>query len=126
MTFGDPTWPEGPESGDDEPQQRLLLLEEYLGEFGHASINSAIDLQPRFVAPKRLLRSYAVSPEDHGIEKSIVAVNWMLDGDVNPQLSMALHILEHILIGTPASPLRMALIESGLGEDLAGIGLEDD
>lgn len=112
--------------GDDDPQQRLGLLGEYLGEFEPASINSAIELQPRFAAPRRLLRSYAVSPEGIGLEKNIVAVNWMLDGDVKPQLSMAFHILEHILIGTPASPLRQALIESGLGEDLAGVGLADE
>ena len=29
-------------------------------------------------------------------------------------------------MGTPASPLRKALIDSGLGEDLAGVGLELD
>jgi presequence protease len=40
------------------------------------------------------------------------------------QLTLGLNILEHILIGTAASPLRKALIESGLGEDLVGRGLE--
>lgn len=38
--------------------------------------------------------------------------------------SLGLRILEHVLVGTPASPLRKALIDSGLGEDLAGVGLE--
>jgi Zn-dependent M16 (insulinase) family peptidase len=37
---------------------------------------------------------------------------------------MELGMLTHILIGTPASPLRKALIDSGLGEDLAGGGLD--
>lgn len=35
-------------------------------------------------------------------------------------------MLEHILLGLPGSPLRKALIESGLGEDLTGGGLETD
>ena len=35
-------------------------------------------------------------------------------------------MLEHILVGTPASPLRKALIDSGLGEGLTGSGLADD
>ena len=35
-------------------------------------------------------------------------------------------ILANILIGTPASPLKKALMDSGLGEDLAGLGLESD
>ncbi len=36
-----------------------------------------------------------------------------------------MEVLAHILIGTPASPLRKALIDSGLGEDLTGLGLEE-
>ena len=32
-------------------------------------------------------------------------------------------MLEYILLGMPASPLRKALIDSGLGEDIAGEGL---
>jgi Zn-dependent M16 (insulinase) family peptidase len=39
---------------------------------------------------------------------------------------MGLQILAHALIGTPASPLRKALIDSGLGEDLIGGGMEGD
>jgi Zn-dependent M16 (insulinase) family peptidase len=37
-----------------------------------------------------------------------------------------MYLLEYILLGMPGSPLRKALIESGLGEDLAGVGLEAD
>ena len=42
----------------------------------------------------------------------------------DPETGLGLSILSHILIGTPASPLRKALIDSGLGEDLTGGGLE--
>ncbi|CAG1772664.1 hypothetical protein BAC2_02837, partial [uncultured bacterium] len=38
----------------------------------------------------------------------------------------AMQVLTHILIGTPAAPLRKILIESGLGEDLAGSGLVNE
>jgi Zn-dependent M16 (insulinase) family peptidase len=36
---------------------------------------------------------------------------------------MSLYMLSYILMGTPASPLRKALIDSGLGEDVTGGGL---
>jgi Zn-dependent M16 (insulinase) family peptidase len=39
-------------------------------------------------------------------------------------LNYSLRILGHILVGTPASPLRKALVDSGLGEDLAGGGMD--
>src|SRR6185312_16583482 len=37
-----------------------------------------------------------------------------------------LNVLEHILVGTPAAPLRKALTESGLGEGLTGSGIAED
>ena len=33
---------------------------------------------------------------------------------------------KYILLGMPGSPLRKALIDSGLGDDLAGVGLESE
>src|SRR4030088_3160881 len=55
----------------------------------------------------------------------MLTVNWMLDEVVDIESDLALGILEHILIGTPAAPLYKALIDSGLGQGLAGGGLDD-
>ena len=40
--------------------------------------------------------------------------------------ALLMEMLEHILEGLPGSPLRRALIASGLGEDTTGCGLETD
>jgi Zn-dependent M16 (insulinase) family peptidase len=56
----------------------------------------------------------------------MLTVNWLLTEVTDPDMTLGLSILSHILIETPASPLRKALIDSGLGEDLAGNGLESD
>lgn len=53
----------------------------------------------------------------------MVTVNWMIDQIPDAETDLGLGILEHILIGTPASPLRN---NSGLGEDIAGRGLDDE
>ena len=58
--------------------------------------------------------------------KAMVTLNWLLDETVNVDQNFSLRILEYILLGMPASPLRKALIDSGLGEDLAGGGLEPE
>ena len=63
--------------------------------------------------------------EDPNSDKGMLVVNWLLAETDDPELLPGLSILAHILIGTPASPLRKALIDSGLGEDLAGGGLGD-
>jgi Zn-dependent M16 (insulinase) family peptidase len=111
--------------GDDDPEQRLRILDAYLSEFEPIAPDSAVALQPRFAEPKRLERTYAANQDEGDGKKAMVTVNWMLDELADIETDLGLGILNYILIGTPASPLRKALIDSGLGEDLAGPGLVD-
>jgi Zn-dependent M16 (insulinase) family peptidase len=112
--------------GDDPPDHRLEMLEEYLGKFDAAPIDATVRLQPRWSAPRWIESTYAANEEESGKKTGMVQVNWMLDELDNPETVIALNVLEHILVGTPASPLRKALTESGLGEGLTGSGLADD
>jgi Zn-dependent M16 (insulinase) family peptidase len=118
--------------GDDDPEERLRLLGARLEEFSPIEVKFDVPLQPRFPEPKRLTRTYAASNEDHagapGDEaprETMLTVNWMLDEPADIETALAFDILEHILIGTAAAPLYKALIDSGLGEALAGTGLDD-
>jgi Zn-dependent M16 (insulinase) family peptidase len=112
--------------GDSPAEDRLDLLNEYLEDFELLETDSAIPLQRRFDHPKHIDRFYAISQDADTDKKDMVTVNWLLTETTDPETNLALHVLEHTLIGTPASPLRKALIDSGLGEDLAGVGLEDE
>ena len=109
--------------GDDDPQQRLALLHDYLSDYEAHSVDSTISTQPRFAAPKRQQFSYAVDPDAVEEPKCFVVLTWLLQ-DATDAERRALLVLEHALLGTPGSPLRKALIDSGLGEDLTGSGLE--
>lgn len=109
--------------GDDDPTQRMDMLETYLSGFQgdaeeHSSADSAIPLQKPFEQPVELKKFYAAGDED---AKAYLTVNWALPENT-PHFSLI--VLDYILTGTSGSPLRKALIESGLGEDLAGFGLE--
>ncbi len=111
--------------GDDDPAERLRLMEAYLKDFEPLSVESTIALQPRFDQPRRFTFPYDASQDEGGDNKGMVTINWMLDENTDPETTLGLSILSHILIGTPASPLRKALIDSGLGEDLTSGGLEN-
>lgn len=110
--------------GDDDPTERLRIVDAYLSDFDRLDVEAEIALQPPFDASKRLTFPFAA--DESGGKKAMLAMNWVLAEGHNPELSLALAILTHILIGTPASPLRKALIDSGLGEDLAGTGFDPD
>ena len=78
---------------------------------------------PAATRPRQVEVPYAATD---GQKTALFTVNWLLGerGDVHQALLM--EMLEHILEGLPGSPLRKALISSGLGEDTTGCGLETD
>ena len=109
--------------GDDNFEQRLRLINDYLRDYERRQVDSTIPLQKPFDTPKRVTRSFAAGRDENNISKGMLTLNWLLKETTDIELNFALHVLEYILLGMPGSPLRKALIESGLGEDLAGIGL---
>ena len=110
-------------SGDDAPEERLRLLDDYLSEFEPLPPAPPVPLQARFSQPTSVTHEYAVSADGDNERKAQVCVNWLLTEMDSPETALSLAILRHILMGTPASPLRKALTDSGLGEDVAGPGL---
>ena len=109
--------------GDDDPDERLRLMDAYLADYELAPAQSEIPLQPSMDAPQERTVPYAASDAD---AKSYLTLNWLLPEQGDAQSALGFSILANILLGSPAAPLRKALIESGLGEKLAGVGLEDE
>ena len=108
--------------GDDPEPERLALLETWLKDFEKKEVYSQIPLQPLFSAPKKLSLPY--DSGDSADAKAHLTMNWLLPEATDIQKSLELSLLGHILLDTPASPLKRALIESGLGEDVTG-GFEE-
>ena len=110
--------------GDDPTETRLALLQEYLKDFSAKEIDSSVAIQPKFSEPKRFTYPYDASEDtEESNNKHKLTVNWLLDEITEPETIFGLHIFSYILTATSASPLRKALIDSGLGEDLTGGGL---
>ena len=118
--------------GDDDPETRLEILASYLNDFeaNQAGVEkSRVLTQKKFAEPRVVTDYYAVSEEagQDGQQKAYVNVNWVLEDDVfDLETQLAFGFLDFILLGTSGSPLRKALIDSGLGEAVCGGGLEDE
>ncbi len=116
--------------GDDDPSERLRLVNDYFKEFDRREIDSTVQLQRRLEEPRREKAFFPwndqETAESGGRPKGMITVNWLLPETREQTLCLSLQILRHILLGLPGSPLRKALIDSGLGDDIAGVGLETD
>src|SRR5512139_3960858 len=112
--------------GNDDPDTRLKLMEGYLKDYKKKKVKSVVPLARPFKRPKKVEFPYDAGGDTEIDNKHYLVVNWKLPDTSDPVLNFSLRILGHILIGTPASPLKKALMDSGLGEDLAGLGTEAD
>ena len=110
--------------GNDDPEKRLELMEGYLKPYKKKKVRSVVPLAKPFKRPKRVEYSYDAGDIKEIEKKNFLIVNWRLPDTSDTVLNYSLRILGHILIGTPASPLRKALLDSGLGEDLTGTGMD--
>lgn len=111
--------------GDDDPLTRLNLLDEYLGEFDRIPVTSQVQFQPKNRQPTRIELPFPVGPGT--VPKNTVTVNWLLnDQALSAKESLALGVLDSLLLGTSSAILKKTLTESQLGESVTGGGLSDE
>lgn len=109
--------------GDDPEERRLEILEAELAAYTRRDVSSEIPLQAHRDMPRLVEVPYAAAS---GEARAQFTVNWLLCESAETEEVLKLEMLAHILEGLPGSPLRKALIASGLGEDMTGVGLETD
>ncbi|KAH9656124.1 presequence protease 2 [Citrus sinensis] len=134
--------------GDDDPNERLRILSglnsscsvhyhltctlsvtEYLNMFEASSApnESIVEKQKLFSEPVRIIEKYPAGDAGDIKKKNMVCLNWLLsDKPLDLETELALGFLDHLMLGTPASPLRKILLESGLGDAIVGGGIEDE
>ncbi|MBD3390542.1 MAG: hypothetical protein GF418_00860 [Chitinivibrionales bacterium] len=102
----------------DIPLSKTLafLQEQYLAGFERRPVDSRIAPQQRWDAPRRIEIRAPASKEDDGTASVLVC--WLFGDATDPETMLLGSILSRYLLGTESSPLRRALIDSGLGEDL--------
>lgn len=112
--------------GDDDPTERLRYLNEWLSAYEPITVQSAIQPQPRFEEPRRVVQVYPIGEDTDASKKSMATVSWMLDAPTDIEFAFGMNVLSYILLASQAAPLRRALIDSGLGEEMAGGGMIDE
>lgn len=84
-----------------------------------------IPLQPRFEAPRRSHATYPISSDEDLTNKTIIAFGWLTCNILEQHEVLALSVIEIVLLDTDASPLKLALLKSGLCKQVSAY-LESD
>lgn len=107
--------------GDDPEETRLQRLDSYFKDFDRIDRPPLVALQAPLPEPRYVTGPYPAGQEAESLAQ--VAVNWLLPESSDIDANYSLNLLEEVLLGTPVSPLRKALLDSGLGDDLTSSGV---
>ena len=113
-------------TGDISTEDHCKFLNPILSKFNRKKLNpklTTVAEQPRWNTPVYKNEKY---PNDQVDDSSFVVVGFLIGSVLDIEETLAFKILTQYLIGTDASPLRKALIESGLGSDMTASGFETD
>ncbi len=106
--------------GDMDMAERLTWIDEhYLSHFDRLEIDSSIPAEPAFDAPIEAHCTYSILPEEDPAGKSYLSWNLaVLPDSLDAGRIVALKILNYALCDAEGAPVRKALRDKGLGEDV--------
>ncbi|HHH84789.1 MAG TPA: insulinase family protein, partial [Firmicutes bacterium] len=107
--------------GDIETEDVLEFLQHnYLKSYSSEECPSSIPLQKPFESLREIYFHYPVLKGDGTDGKTYLAYNVSAGDVLDPETVLGLDILKYILLDTPASPLRCALLEEKVGKSVWG------
>ena len=107
--------------GDLDVEEQLNWLDrEYLGQYEERPVNSVIPMQKPFAAPAEETIVYPISEGEDPAGKSYLSWNWVTGDSLDRRAYVAWQILEGVLLNMPGAPVKQALTDAGIGEEIYG------
>lgn len=107
--------------GDMDVVERLEWLDkEYLSLYDYKKVNSEINKQPAFDEIKNVEAQYSITMDDSQENKSYLSYNRVVGDTLDEMLYQAFDVLDYALVSSPGAPVKQALIDAGIGDDVYG------
>lgn len=107
--------------GDMDVVERLEWLDkEYLSLYDYKKINSEINKQPAFDEIKNVEAEYSITMDDSQENKTYLSYNRVVGDSLDEMLYQAFDVLDYALVSSPGAPVKQALIDAGIGDDVYG------
>lgn len=107
--------------GDMDVVERLVWLDkEYLSLYDYKKVNSEINKQPAFDEIKNVEAQYSITMDDSQENKTYLSYNRVVGDTLDEMLYQAFDVLDYALVSSPGAPVKLALIDAGIGDDVYG------
>jgi len=107
--------------GDCDMQERLEWLDkEYLSAYDTIEVTSQIAPQKAHDEVKQVVGKYPIASEESEEDNTYLAYSKVICDISDKTLRQAFAVLDYVLISAPGAPVRQALIDEGIGQDVYG------
>lgn len=107
--------------GDMDVVERLEWLDkEYLSLYDYKKVNSEINKEPAFDEIKNVEAEYSITMDDSQENKTYLSYNRVVGDSLDEMLYQAFDVLDYALVSSPGAPVKQALIDAGIGDDVYG------
>ncbi len=107
--------------GDMDVVERLVWLDkEYLSLYDYKKVNSEINKQPAFDEIKNVEAQYSITMDDSQENKTYLSYNRVVGDTLDEMLYQAFDVLDYALVSSPGAPVKQALIDAGICDDVYG------
>lgn len=107
--------------GDMDVVERLEWLDkEYLSLYDYKKVNSEINKQPASDEIKNVEAQYSITMDDSQENKTYLSYNRVVGDSLDEMLYQAFDVLDYALVSSPGAPVKQALIDAGIGDDVYG------
>ena len=107
--------------GDMDVVERLEWLDkEYLSLYDYKKVNSEINKQPAFDEIKNVEAQYSITMDDSQENMTYLSYNRVVGDSLDEMLYQAFDVLDYALVSSPGAPVKQALIDAGIGDDVYG------
>lgn len=107
--------------GNGNVSEHLKFIDSnYLKDFKAQEVNSTIPFHKAFDSVREQVIEYPLMDSEATDDKTFLSLNIAIGRATDPEIYLAFDILEYLLMGTSASPLKKALLDESIGKDIFG------
>ncbi|EST12603.1 insulinase family protein [Sporolactobacillus laevolacticus] len=107
--------------GNMDIEEKLAYLDQaYLSSYDRIDVDSAIAVQKPIGKINEVIKEYPVLPDSDLNDKTYLSMNFAVSTSTDPETYLAFDILDYLLLDSPAAPLKKAILDAGIGQDVFG------
>lgn len=105
--------------GDMDMVEKLNFIDEhYLKDYEQIKVDSEVESQVAFGAPRDVKMSYSITESEPMEENTYLSYNVATESNLDPEEYIAMQMVDYALCSAPGAVLKQTMLDKGIGKDI--------